>query len=401
MSTSLHKFQQLKIGDVCIVNPRKDISQVSADFITFVPMESASPDGQIDTSKIISIEKAKNYTFFKEGDILFAKITPCMENGKGGIAKGLLNGYGAGSTEFIVLRPDPAILINKWLSLFLSQKSFRHECLSHTKGSAGQKRVPPSYIANCSIPIPSTEEQERIISKIEELFSEIDNAVSSLKAAKRKLAAYRHAILKSVFNNTSPKRKISELSTLVTSGSRGWAKYYSPVGVRFIRITDLTRDKIILDNSNIQRVKLPKITEGKRSKLQGNDILISITADLGSIALVPCDIEEAYINQHIALVRFSEPKLGKLAAWYLKSEYGQKDLLKNKRGGGKLGLGLDDIRNTPIPDIPIYKAESIVGILEERFSVCDEVEKVIGKSLQESTALKQSILKKAFEGELV
>lgn len=289
-------------------------------------------------------------------------------------------------------------LSTKYLLLFF--RYFQAELAQKGAGTTFNA-ITQTVVKNIEIPVPHLEEQERIISKIEELFSEIDNAVSSLKAAKRKLAAYRHAVLKSVFNNTSPKRKISELSTLVTSGSRGWAKYYSPDGVRFIRITDLTRDKIILDNSNIQRVKLPKITEGKRSKLQGNDILISITADLGSIALVPCDIEEAYINQHIALVRFSEPKLGKLAAWYLKSEYGQKDLLKNKRGGGKLGLGLDDIRNTPIPDIPIHKAESIVGILEERFSVCDEIEKVIGKSIQESTALKQSILKKAFEGELV
>lgn len=185
---------------------------------------------------------------------------------------------------------------------------------------------------------------------------------------------------------------------MVTSGSRGWAKYYNENGARFIRITDLSRDRIKLRNNSIQRVLLPESVEGKRSRLQDNDVLISITADLGSIALVPKDIEESYINQHIAVVRFFNSYQGEFMAWYLKSDYGQKDLLRNKRGGGKLGLGLDDIRNTPVPVVSDELADKIVTEIESRLSVCDSIEQTVDTALAQAEAMRQSILKKAFEG---
>ena len=154
----------------------------------------------------------------------------------------------------------------------------------------------------------------------------------------------------------------------MTSGSRGWAAFYSDNGARFIRITDLTRTGIELKNNSIQYVSLPEKAEGKRSRLQSGDVLVSITADLGSIALIPENIGESYINQHIAMIRFNNPEHGKLMAWYLRSEWGQKDLLKNKRGGGKLGLGLDDIRDTPVPVVTNEEADRILSYIDSRVS---------------------------------
>lgn len=250
------------------------------------------------------------------------------------------------------------------------------------------------------VAIPSIDEQNRIVSRIEELFSELDKGVETLQIIKEQLAVYRQAVLKMVFASMNERKPIQEVSSLVTSGSRGWAKYYSEEGVRFIRITDLTRDKIKLKNNAIQHVLLPEEAEGKRSRLQGNDVLISITADLGSIALVPEDIEEAYINQHIALVRFLNCHQGEFMAWYLKSDYGQKELLCNKRGGGKLGLGLDDIRNTSVPIVSDEVADEVVSEIESRMSVCDSIEQTVNVALSQAEAMRQSILKKAFEGGL-
>ena len=151
------------------------------------------------------------------------------------------------------------------------------------------------YVEKEEVYIPSLNEQARIVSRIEEVFSELDKGVETLQIIKEQLAVYRQAVLKMVFASMNERKPIQEVSSLVTSGSRGWAKYYSEEGVRFIRITDLNRDKIKLKNNAIQHVLLPEEAEGKRSRLQGNDVLISITADLGSIALVPEDIEEAYV----------------------------------------------------------------------------------------------------------
>ena len=87
-------------------------------------------------------------------------------------------------------------------------------------------------------------------------------------------------------------------------------------------------------------------------------------------------------------------------AWYLRSDYGQKDLLKNKRGGGKLGLGLDDIRDSRVPVVSDTEAAQIVGNIEARLSVCDSIEKTVDAALQQAEAMRQSILKQAFEGRL-
>lgn len=254
------------------------------------------------------------------------------------------------------------------------------------------------HLEKMKLSVPPIDEQERIVARIEELFSQLDSGVETLRKTKQQLAVYRQAVLKEAFAGFTDKKPIREMSSLVTSGSRGWAQYYADTGARFIRITDLTRDGIHLKNDSIQHVVLPDKAEGKRSRLIGGDVLVSITADLGSIALIPDSIEEAYINQHIAMVRFNNPDQGEFMAWYLRSEWGQKDLLKNKRGGGKLGLGLDDIRDTPVPVVSDEEAQQIVAFIDNRLSVCDSIEQTVDTALQQAEAMRQSILKQAFEG---
>lgn len=262
------------------------------------------------------------------------------------------------------------------------------------------KRYWIQQYSKIKVKIPPVPEQERIVAKIEELFSELDNGVETLKKTKQQLAVYRQAVLKEEFENCKTLSPIRDMSTLVTSGSRGWAQFYASKGAKFIRIGNLTRDSIDIDFSDTQYVNLPDKAEGLRSKLQPNDVLVSITADLGSIGLVPSNIGEAYINQHIAVVRFKNAAQGKFMAWYLRSDWGQKDLLKNKRGAGKLGLGLDDIRDSRVPVVSDEEADAVLNVIESRLSVCDSIEKTVDTALQQAEAMRQSILKKAFEEKL-
>ena len=95
----------------------------------------------------------------------------------------------------------------------------------------------------------------------------------------------------------------------LTSGSRGWAEHYSDEGSLFIRIGNLTRESTLLDLSDIQRVIVPSGSEGERSRLRGGDLLFSITAYLGSVAVVPDDLEPAYVSQHVALARLRRRRL--------------------------------------------------------------------------------------------
>ena len=294
------------------------------------------------------------------------------------------------------IRPSENLL-TRYVLLFF--RYFEAQLASKGTGTTF-KAITQDVIKNLEIPVPHLPEQERIVALIEELFSQLDAGVETLRTTKAQLEVYRQAVLKEAFRYLVKKRPIREMSSIVTSGSRGWAQYYADMGARFIRISDLTRDGIELKNDNIQYVKLPVKAEGKRSLLHGNDVLISITADLGSIALIPNELGEAYINQHIAMVRFHNPAQGEFMAWYLRSEWGQKDLLKNKRGGGKLGLGLDDIRNTPVPVVNDEEATQIVQFVDSRLSVCDSIRKMVDVTLQQTEAMRQSILKQAFEGKL-
>lgn len=296
------------------------------------------------------------------------------------------------------IRPSEDIDVQYLLYFF---KYFEAQLASKGTGTTF-KSITQALIKNLDIPVPPLSEQEKIVAHIEKLFSKLDHAVEGLQKTKKQLAVYRQAVLKEAFKDIKQKIVIHEVSSVVTSGSRGWAKYYSDDtnGARFVRITDLTREKIKLKNDSIQRVTLPANVEGKRSRLHENDILVSITADLGSIALVPHNIGEAYINQHIAMVRLNNPLQGEYMAWYLKSDYGQKDLLKNKRGGGKLGLGLDDIRNTPVPIVDDNTAFNTVAMIDSKLSICDSIEQTVDTTLAQAEALRQSILKEAFEGGL-
>lgn len=264
---------------------------------------------------------------------------------------------------------------------------------------SGTTRLKLTQAQMRKIPIPNipSDEQFRIVARIEELFSELDKAVGTLKTTKEQLAVYRQAVLKDAFSYFDKKTCIRNITDIVTSGSRGWAKYYSEAGALFVRIGNLTHTGIDICLDDIQHITPPDNAEGTRTKLKTDDVLVSITADLGSIGFVTEKIQDAYINQHIALVRFSNPIQGKFMAWYLRSEYGQKDLLKNKRGGGKLGLGLDDIRDTPVPIIDDLTAEKMVNAIEERLSVCKCIEQTVDTTLAQADAMRQSILKQAFE----
>ena len=284
---------------------------------------------------------------------------------------------------------------NKFLCYYLNSFNFK----GYVSGTTRLKLTQAS-MKQIMVPVPPLEEQHRIVTRIEELFSQLDSGVETLKKTKEQLKVYRQAVLKEAFAHIDEYNIIRNMSSLVTSGSRGWAKYYSNSGAKFVRIGNLTRTGIDIDFKDTQFVELPDKAEGVRSKLLPNDVLVSITADLGSIALVPDNIDEAYINQHIALVRFNNPNQGKFMAYYLRSDYGQKELLKNKRGAGKLGLGLDDIRDSRVPIVTDDMASSVVAEIESRLSVCDSIEKTIDTALQEAEALRQSILKQAFEGGL-
>jgi type I restriction enzyme S subunit len=183
----------VKITDVAAINPRLAKGEIASDTpVSFVPMAAVgAADGATDVYETRPYGAVqKGYTSFAEGDVLFAKITPCMENGKMAVVPKVHNGYGFGSTEFHVLRPSAAI-DGRFLYYFVSGKHFRQDAEHNMTGAVGQRRVPTTYFAECEIHLPPLPEQHRIVAKIEELFSELDQGIASLKTAREQLKQTR------------------------------------------------------------------------------------------------------------------------------------------------------------------------------------------------------------------
>lgn len=187
-----------ELQDITEIGPKFDGDGVhDTELVHFVPMAAVAENfGGADVSQLRPLnEVRKGYTFFAKGDVLFAKITPCMENGKGALVPHLDRNHAFGSTEFHVLRPSKAIS-GKWLAHFVSQPSFRKTARHNMTGTAGQLRVPTKWLQAVRMPIPPQAEQTRIVTKLEELLSELDAGVAELKAAQKKLQQYRRSLLK-------------------------------------------------------------------------------------------------------------------------------------------------------------------------------------------------------------
>ena len=349
------------------------------------------------SSKYITLETAERLhcTFLEKGDILIARLPEPL--GRACIFP--LEGAYITAVDIAILRIKDISINPQYIMYLINSSTFRSQIKQYESGTT-RKRISRKNLEKIEFSLPNLEIQNRIVARIEELFSKLDKAVDTLKTTKEQLAVYRQAVLKDAFSDFEKKDSIRNLTMVVTSGSRGWAKYYSNSGALFVRIGNLTHSGIDIDFRDIQHITPPDNAEGVRTRLQPNDVLVSITADLGSIGFVSEKVEEAYINQHIALVRFQNSAQGRFMAWYLRSEYGQKDLLKNKRGGGKLGLGLDDIRDTPVPIVDDVTAKETVDKIEEQLSVCNSIEKTVDTALAQTDAMRQSILKQAFEGKI-
>lgn len=322
-----------------------------------------------------------------------------------GSRSGLVGKGMSGALGSTLVRINFPEIENDYAYYFLQSKYL--EINTRAKGS-GTPHVDPDLLWNYQFPIAPVQEQKRIVTKIEELFSELDDGTESLKTARVQLEMYRQAVLKSAFEgklvSTESKwqeTSLGKLTNLVTSGSRGWAKYYSDSGDLFIRAQNLKYDR--LDLTEKAYVEIPNKTEGTRTQLQINDLLITITgANVTKSALIKKDIGTAYVSQHVALCRPTEAVLPKFLYWFVVAEAaGRKQLNKAAYGAGKPGLNLNNIKSVQL-SIPSYEEQvSVVEIIEEKLTLCGQFEQDIERAISTCIFLRQSILKKAFSGQLV
>lgn len=188
--------------DFCKINPKKINTKEFDDdmIVSFIPMPCVSDIwGKIVKKELRKLgEVKKGYTNFFEGDVLFAKITPCMENGKSAIVDKLENDIGFGSTEFYVLRCDENKLNNKYLHYFVRQKTFRDEAKGEMTGAVGQQRVPKTFLENYKMKVPTIKEQQEIVNILDKLLAKY-NKIKNLEQQLEKIELLKKAILAKAF----------------------------------------------------------------------------------------------------------------------------------------------------------------------------------------------------------
>ncbi len=314
--------------------------------------------------------------------------------------------------------------------------------LEDTISGSAQPQITRQGLMDVRIPLPPLAEQKVIAAKLDRLLAQVDSTKARLECIPAILKRFRQSVLAAAvsgrlteeWREKNPKKSLipdkenekfradlfdTVLQTLpelpeewgvipaanvlayVTSGSRGWAKYYSNEGALFLRMSNVRYDTTRLDLEDLQYVKLPKNIEGKRSLVCKDDLIISITADVGRVARINSELCEAYVNQHLALVRPTKEVNSEYLAYCIAStNIGIKQVAALKRGATKAGLGLDDIRSLAIPFPPIEEQTEIVRRVEELFAFADSIEEKALAALERVGNLTQSILAKAFRGDL-
>ncbi|MBI5605716.1 MAG: restriction endonuclease subunit S [Deltaproteobacteria bacterium] len=291
--------------EVVDINPRRpqSIKLIDDDPITFVPMMAVSEkNAVIEAAEVRPYgEVKKGFTYFENKDVLFAKITPCMENGKSALAFGLKNNIGFGSTEFHVLRANQNVLDPRFLHYFIRRQTFRKEAKLRMRGAAGQQRVPQDFFEDVLIPLPCISEQRRIV----EILDQADTlrkkrAEADAKAARILPALFYKIIGDQVTNpHAYPKVSVGELVERIqrrnpTDSPDNTFKYVDISGV------DGESGKIV----EFKELAGREAPSRARQVIRTNDILIStVRPYLRATALVPAELDNEICSTGFCVLR--------------------------------------------------------------------------------------------------
>ncbi len=377
-----------RLGDVCIINPKNE--SLADDLpISFIPMQKVSEQGDIDISDIRTYKEVKKgFTLFQNGDVLFAKITPCMENGKGAVADALMNGKGAGSTEFHVLRPNLSIITSEWLYFLTSWGQFRNTCKKHMTGSGGQKRVPKSFLENYEIKIPSIETQNHITNVLQQL----NFLISLRKQQLAKLDELVKARFVEICEKNFPMTTADKVCSLIVDCPHSTPKYIGDELVfPAIRTSEIKNGEI--EWSSMRYVSRSEYMERtKRLMPESGDIVYAREGTYGDCVILPEGINFC-LGQRTMLFR---PDRNICTSNYLhqvlRSDAVRRQAEESNAGSTVPHVNLTDAKKFAFPLPPMY--------IQKQFSeiVCqvDRLKFTIHQNLEKLEILKKSLMQKFF-----
>lgn len=442
-------WKNLAIEEIAEVNPRLNKAEISDDLsVSFVPMPAVEAEtGVIDvTQERPFAEVKKGFTPFMEGDVLFAKITPCMENGKMAVVPKVKNNYGFGSTEFHVLRPKAGIDA-RYLYYFVSSKGFRNVAQHNMTGAVGQKRVPTNYLKQQLIPIAPLDQQKRIVAKIEELFSHIDAGVEGLKKTQRLLKQYRQSVLKAAVTgeltkewreeNRDKLESATELLSKILDARREKqkGKYKEPkMPAMFVslncpedwviasvdQVADVSLGKMLDKSKHTAGNRLPylrninvrwgsvdtddlsemffKDSELERYGVENGDVLVCEGGEPGRAAVWTGSHANMKYQKALHRVRFHVPLIPQYLV-YLLEYFASTGLLERYFTGSTIKhFTRESFVSMPFPLPSLIEMKKIVELVEEKMFSMNRLKREIDLQLARAERNKQSVLATAFSG---
>lgn len=385
-----------RLGQVCEINPSCPINldREESQPTTFVPMAAVDEvSGAIRWPQIKSFVEIKSgYTYFAEGDVLFAKITPCMQNGKHAIARNLIDDLGFGSTEFHIVRPG-ADMMPEWIHLFLRQPSMLKLAEMHFTGSAGQKRVPKRFLYTLEIPLPPPEDQKRIVAVLNERLATIEcarvAAEAQLEAARALPAAYLRAVFEGDEATSWSKSALGQICEVIMG--------QSPKGTSY---NDEGKGVALLNGPTEFGPTYPtpvQWTTAPTRFAEAGDILLCVrgaTTGRKNIA------NKSYcIGRGLAAIRGNPEYADTQFIWFA-LEIVTSRLLKQTAGSTFPNLPGAKLRNIKIPLPSVEEQRQLANLLSEKTSRTKYICKQLETQIEEIEQLPAAYLRQAFRGEL-
>ena len=426
----------IKLGDVCnkITDGTHFTPKYTTAGIPFISVKDVYSDKiHFDNCKYIS--KSEHHKLSKRchpefGDVLITK--------SGTIGRVAIVPDKKDFSLFVsvaLLKPKRDLIKSNFLILALKNYIYSIDISQTIKGGI-LKDYHIEDLKATTIPLPPLPEQKKIVEKIEELFSELDSGVASLKSAKEQIRIYRQAVLASAFSGKLIKDEhlngIQEFNK-AAEPKIDYGNNVLPAGWKWVKLRDAAqiingyafKSKNLIEQGKYQVIKIGNVRPGKlrleakpafvnevdeevlkRSLLKKDDLVISLTGtrkkrDYGYVAMV-ANQKNLLLNQRLATIRLEKQYDPRFFLYLLRTDIFLDQFFKSETGNvGQGNVGIGGIRDSIVPTPPLKEQTKIVEEIEKRFSEADHLEKAIDESLAKSEALQQSILKKAFEGRLV
>jgi len=399
-------WQWVRLGDVCMINPSRPngFTRLLDAPTTFVPM--AAVDGNLGViskpgSRSYS-EVSTGYTYFGEADVLFAKITPCMQNGKHAIARNLLDGVGFGSTEFHVIRPS-VLILPEWIHFFIRQPFFLQEAASYFVGAVGQQRVPESFLANYGIPLPPLPEQRHIAAKVQELMKDVERARAACETQLESAKALPQAYLRQVFESEEAKkwerRRLGELFDVQQGVAMSPERREGRTPYPFLRTLNVLWgcvDLSMLDKMDFTDEEVSKLS------LKPGDLLVCEGGEVGRTAIWRGEMDTCLYQNHIHRLRkLNDTIVPQFYMYWMQAAFQVFGSYSGEESKTTIpNLSGNRLKSFMFPLPPTEEQKRIAAEFKDQMAGVEKLKASIEKELEGINTLPQAILRKAFRGEL-